>query len=285
MIKIKYLYIAFLIILCGSSFSQVLNGIQFKGSSCYKYLIAENYPDPTYSRTDTVMCYSYFSRDSIKIIREFVKGSKVTIKAFYSNGNKYEISTFEKGKRNGVTMTWYKNGNKKGFYYYQFGYKVISIEWYENGEIEYFCEGEQHKGNGFKSINFDSLGNIKDRSYMKDSLNRAIYTKLYYPCSKIMVESIVNDGDHPYVAYHENGNKLIAGNIFQVEFARIGKWQEWYENGILKREYFFNEDIPNQPEGTWKWWDEQGHLIKEEEYKNGELIKSRDYLKGEIKRD
>ncbi len=71
----------------------------------------------------------------------------------------------------------------------------------------------------------------------------------------------------------------MKGKIFQGDFARIGKWQEWYENGILKREYFFDENQPNAKTGIWKWWDEKGNLIKEETYKDDVLIDKKEYVK------
>lgn len=47
------------------------------------------------------------------------------------------------------------------------------------------------------------------------------------------------------------------------------KSQTFYSNGILESQGEFNNNIKN---GKWKYWDEEGVLIKEEEYYNGLLL-------------
>ena len=51
----------------------------------------------------------------------------------------------------------------------------------------------------------------------------------------------------------------------------------FYENGQIKREYYYNDSIPNQKEDIWKWYDESGKLIKKEVYKNGKLVFCKEY--------
>ena len=81
-----------------------------------------------------------------------------------------------------------------------------------------------------------------------------------------------------FVNYHRNGQIAWKGTVLNSHLFRLKKWEEYYENGQLSREYFYNDSIPNQREGTWSWWDEQGNLIKQEIYKNGELIDTKTYL-------
>ena len=51
--------------------------------------------------------------------------------------------------------------------------------------------------------------------------------------------------------------------------------KEYHFNGNLESEKYMNKDIKD--EGIWKFYDEDGTLIKEEEYHNDKLIKTKQY--------
>jgi antitoxin component YwqK of YwqJK toxin-antitoxin module len=250
--------------------------LKLKKSSCYSYFKREDHIDLNFTGIDTVECYSM--GEKLKILRFFEKGKKVLIEAYYDNGNLYKTQSFLNNQFNGATMEFYKNGNNRSFFYYDNGYRKISILWHENSLLRSITEGEQHNGEFFKTTEFDTLGRIINTAYRSDSITNALHDIIYYPCSSKKVETTYNNGVQPYIAYYENGNKYLEGEIFQGDFARIGKWQEWYENGVLKREYFFDENQPNVKTGMWSWWDENGNLIKQEVYKNNEIIEEKTFL-------
>jgi antitoxin component YwqK of YwqJK toxin-antitoxin module len=279
--KVIFLIIViYLCIICKSNAqNDSLEIINFIKSSCYDYLRGEDNINSNFSGIDTVECSSM--HEKIKILRFFEKGKKVLIKAYYDNGNLYEKQSFLNNEFDGVGIKFYKNGKKKSFYYYENGQEIISIYWYENGLISSIIEGEQHKGDYYMTTDYDTLGNIINRAYRlyPDPLHDAFYDITYYPCSSKKIETIYNDGAQPYTAYYQNGNTSLKGTIFQGDIARIGKWQEWYDNGIMKREYYFNDTIPNMKEKTWRWWDNKGKLTKEERYKNGVLIYQKEFNK------
>jgi OOP family OmpA-OmpF porin len=75
---------------------------------------------------------------------------------------------------------------------------------------------------------------------------------------------------------------------------KTGKWFYYYQNGIIKRIENYKKikdcDSNTIADGLWQYFNEQGHLIKQEEYKNGILWTAdiskyyfNDKLAGEIK--
>ena len=75
-----------------------------------------------------------------------------------------------------------------------------------------------------------------------------------------------------YINYYCNGNK-------QLEFDHIGigaegKMTSWHENGKLQCESHFKDD---KRIGTWRYWNVEGRLIKEEVYERDVLKKTMQY--------
>lgn len=75
-----------------------------------------------------------------------------------------------------------------------------------------------------------------------------------------------------YVNYFPNGTLFSEGMIVFSPWNRLSKWKEYYKSGAVFRIYQYSEIVPNQKEGKWKWFDEEGNLIKWEEYNEGTLI-------------
>ena len=118
-----------------------------------------------------------------------------------------------------------------------------------------------------------------------------------------------NELNGGWIEFYSNGNIKEKGSYMQNE--RIGKWQKFHENGNLKSQgvYLPNhivvessenafdtlitseryEDYKDKDGGfsfpltiflkkdTWKYYSEQGKLIKEEIYDKGKLIETKEY--------
>jgi antitoxin component YwqK of YwqJK toxin-antitoxin module len=82
------------------------------------------------------------------------------------------------------------------------------------------------------------------------------------------------------IVYNENGTKRMEYNW--VNGAFVDEFKEFYPNGKIKTFGLYKSDIntdPTQPlqnggieSGKWKYYNENGKLIKEELYDNGKLI-------------
>ena len=83
----------------------------------------------------------------------------------------------------------------------------------------------------------------------------------------------------PFYKFHENGKLAMSGVIRGMEIFKIGSWKWWNDKGILIREFYYNDTIPNLKEGRWKWWDNNGKLIIQRDYLHGKLIKETIFVK------
>jgi uncharacterized protein len=159
---------------------------------------------------------------------------------YYKNGQlKSEYSTF-KNKLNGTWKTLYPDGNLESLDYYFYGVPAgYSITWYKNNKIE--------------SIGYYDT-NIADTIYgIIDSLK----TK-YLDCDT----TTYIDNEPPY---DMTDSIICTDNVL-----KNGRWVEYYENGTLKCEKFFQRGIKVN---TWKYYNTEGMLIKEEIYNNNKMIK------------
>lgn len=73
--------------------------------------------------------------------------------------------------------------------------------------------------------------------------------------------------------YYCNGQKRNEFTLNKV--IAVGPYFEWYENGNKMKEG--NYDDRGQETGHWKYYSEEGKLIKEEEWKAGKLLSTKEY--------
>jgi antitoxin component YwqK of YwqJK toxin-antitoxin module len=72
-------------------------------------------------------------------------------------------------------------------------------------------------------------------------------------------------------SYKEVNTFSIEGDhsIAKVSYKKHGPYFYYYENGKIKIHGNYKND---KKDGDWKFYDEQGKLIKTEKYLNGELV-------------
>ena len=78
-----------------------------------------------------------------------------------------------------------------------------------------------------------------------------------------MSEGILKNVLH--TKYFDNGLKRQEGNTFNGN--KEGKWIEWYENGQIKKEETFKDNIWH---GKHSYWYESGQKMRESRDVNGE---------------
>jgi uncharacterized protein len=159
---------------------------------------------------------------------------------YYKNGQlKIEYCTF-KNKLNGTWRTWYPDGNLEFLGYYFYGVPAgYSITWYKNNKIESI---------GYYDTNIgDTIFGITDSLIAK-----------YLDCDT----TTYIDNEPPY---DMTDSIICTDNVL-----KNGRWVEYYEEGGLKSEKFFQRGIKVN---IWKYYNEKGILIKEEVYENNKIIK------------
>ena len=159
---------------------------------------------------------------------------------YYKNGRlKSEYFTL-RNKPNGPWRTWYQEGNPESFGYYFYGIPAgLYITWYRNRKIESF---------GYYSTSIgDTIYGIADSLKAK-----------YIDCDTLTFF----DKEPPY--------DMTDSIICSDNFLKSGKWVEYYENGALKSEKYFQRGIKIN---RWKYYDKEGILTKEVIYNNNKMVR------------
>jgi antitoxin component YwqK of YwqJK toxin-antitoxin module len=106
------------------------------------------------------------------------------------------------------------------------------------------------------------------------------------------VQYFKGEGEDRYMKkdlfYYENGNKRVEGE-YNKEGQKDGKWTYWYEDGKKWSEGYFSEGLNHKKRttwhengemhytgtydkgkrvGVWKFYSEEGELVKEIDYDN-----------------
>ncbi|MBC8397439.1 MAG: hypothetical protein H8E16_10125 [Flavobacteriales bacterium] len=69
--------------------------------------------------------------------------------------------------------------------------------------------------------------------------------------------------------YYDNGKGPLMCHRYLIGFKLHGKEQFFYRNGQIKSDWNWKD---NKRDGTWKSYEENGQLVYEEHYKDGEKI-------------
>jgi antitoxin component YwqK of YwqJK toxin-antitoxin module len=235
----------------------------------------------TYSGIDSI--YFLSAEGKINVILSYQNGVKVFACGYYENGHKCAETDFNELGIHGVNISYYSNGQKKYYRFFKNGIQVFpEILWYENGNILAIID-KSDLTNMYNSIKWYESGEIESKVIGFDSLispksGGPFNEKTFYKNGNLKTNETYNMGLQLYEEYYENGQKGTEGKLEDWPGNQVGKWTCWYKNGKMKREYSFNDSIPNQKEGVWKWWNEKGRLTREEIYENDEL-KNRDFKK------
>jgi len=244
------------------------------------FLKCENYSDTTFTGVDTII--ANFKNEKINIFIEYKTGKKTHAIGYWNNGNKYRETYYNGFTNHGWDISWYKNGQRKDQNFYDNGIPFCpAISWYEDGRIKLIFNYYYRKFPDMKQfiISWHNNGKLEDESFYFDSTDADVHIgKEYYENGQLKSESIYNAGKQKYYCYYDNGIKAWDGYIYNALWGQLGKWEEWDKSGAKSREYYFNDSIPNVREGIWKWWDENGYLIKEEIYKNDKLLEKKEYV-------
>lgn len=274
----KLLVLSLLWILLSSSIiAQVVNNSKITIESFPKihayFLECNESKQSEYTGVDTV--HAYDNDEIITIVFLYENGENIKTVGYYSNNQKYREINYLHGQLDGRDEKWYKDGNKEALVYYNKGNRYSPIiTWYDNGKIQSVYDLNEKSNKGC-IISWYKNGNIYQETFAIDSTLNGFIEKEYYENGLVKRIEIANLGKQEYTTYHDNGQVAWSGMIINAIWSQVGHWQEWHENGTLKREYYFNDSIPNQKEGIWKWWDENGNFIKQELYKDGIMIEEK----------
>jgi antitoxin component YwqK of YwqJK toxin-antitoxin module len=182
-------------------------------------------------------------------VEAFYKNGKVEGKEtwWHENGQKHAEIHFKAGKKDGKELEWHENGQKSGESFYK-NDKLDGKKtwWHENGQKRE--EGLYKNGlaDGTTTSWYES-GQIDSTTNYKGGKEYGMIT--FWHANGQKRAQMELKGDHIKVTqWHENGNIANTGSTSN-EKKEDGGWSD-------KRI------------GEWKWWDENGALLEEANYKN-----------------
>jgi antitoxin component YwqK of YwqJK toxin-antitoxin module len=227
--------------------------------------------------TDRIDTVRYDSTNAIKQINFYSNGKRIKIIAFYKNQNIDDAQSLDEIGRQLWYISWYPNGSQ-----YQIYHHSVGQVWYEDGRLkeETTCENDT-----CISKRYYESGQLMQMRKKFTGSDRPIYAVDYCENGQIEREDIYGK-QTTYTRYFCDG-KIECKGTRNAQAYLIGKYCEWNENGVLiaKGQYSDTKQITfltpqtdgvlGQKDGTWKYYDDKGKLIKTEVYQNGKLISNK----------
>tara|TARA_B100001175_G_C19294926_1_gene535326 strand:- start:114 stop:653 length:540 start_codon:yes stop_codon:yes gene_type:complete len=165
-----------------------------------------------------------------------------------------------------------------------FSQQIVQTETHEDGYIEvinYYKKKRSSSGTykliKVKSERYHDSGNLYELMYFnEDGEENGLY-KSYFENGQLEEEKTYKNGkeEGPYKSYFENGQLeweyyYTLGDIDDTKLVK-----RWYENGQLYQVGFVDES--GYYWKTRKTYSEEGKLLKEETFKDGDVIESKEY--------
>ena len=194
---------------------------------------------------DSISTYSYQEGYGTHSIDSFTffsdKYEDFYVQQIYYQNGKIELEAFMiNGEYDGPHRHWYPNGKLQHFTNYHNGLPAgFYASWYENGNIE-TC-GSYEEFNPADTIYKDAT--IRQHFFDCDTFHTVL--------------------DVP--PYSEETHISCEDNVLKT-----GKWTEYYEDGQLKSEKYFQHGSKTS---TWKYYNHNGTVAREELYENNRLIR------------
>lgn len=178
------------------------------------------------------------------------------LKAYNKDGSVWLITQFSNGFRNGSEYRYDESGGMQSHFRYTQGkLDGYFLEFYQSG---YVCRnGKYSKGEkDGRWIEFYENHQAKSEGYYVPGYNR-------YELNMEM------DSVH---IYNENDELLRVRKLDSIFVSALRGCVDVY--GTIGMRFPVNA---YRKDGTWKYWDQQGNLIKEEYWQSGELLGIRNY--------
>jgi antitoxin component YwqK of YwqJK toxin-antitoxin module len=223
----------------------------------------------------------------------------------FSKNKSYKTITY--GPENIAVVKYYKDGDNTEVIDLSTDsatYKTIPNNlFYLEGLIAATYDSQYKITENGECIFYYSNGVISDSGINKNGYHEGTWVEHYYSS---LVGSIINfkegkmNGKH--IAYYDKGNAVMIESQYKND-ALYGSYKEYYISGNIKKEGYYSEDLkplnvteknrdslssqfPNisipkdffplfpisLKNGTWKYYSENGELIKKEIWREGKLI-------------
>jgi antitoxin component YwqK of YwqJK toxin-antitoxin module len=204
---------------------------------------------------------------------------------YYDNGAKSSEGNMRDGKADGYWKNYYKNGNLKiegnrKHFQLDSTWKFYS----EKGKITKAVNYAEGKKNGY-TLNYDTSQRVTSRETFLNDIKQG-NTWTYYPSGKTKQVTPYVKGKPDGWAYEYSEDSVVisimkyqGGILASVERLnrkdengkKQGVWKEFYDNGNLKSEKKYKDDLVD---GYVKTYDKKGNLQNTEKFNNGKEVKN-----------
>lgn len=206
-------------------------------------------------------------------------------KFYYDNGALSSEGNMKDGKPDGYWKNYYKNGKlKTEGNRVNFLLDSIWKFYSENGKITKSISYKEGKKDGYTCV-YDTGQKIVSREVFINDIKQGV-TKYYYRSGKVKQTLPYIAGKPEGISYEFNEDSVIIAiyrykqgvlqgleriNRLDSEGKKQGTWKEFYDDGKVKKESRFNDDILD---GYVKEYDTKESLIKINKYSLGKEIKN-----------
>jgi uncharacterized protein len=215
---------------------------------------------------------------------------------YFENGKVSSEGIIRNGKPDGYWITYYPDGTLKSEgNRNNFELDSIWTFYNESGEVSVQIEYDKGKKNGIRRIIHEN--EIIEENFVEDV--KQGYSKHYYPDGKLWKEIFFEDGLESgigkefaqsdgrviKITYFEKGFITDIENINRLDKSGLkqGKWMFFYENGNVKEEGDYRNDLKH---GYFKTYATNGVLLSTAKYLDGVLQEDVEELaKLDIKRE
>lgn len=190
-------------------------------------------------------------------------------KIYYNNGNLKEAGTFTGGELDGEIKTYtyyggieelhnFKNGIHEGKY----------EEYYPNGKLKFASAYANNKLTGpYKYYHPDGKINIEGK--IKDDLKEGTFTVSFRDGKlELKKDYLLNKETGTFSKYYKNGKVRQEGTYKNGKIT--GVWKSYFRNGQVEDITNYNENGNEQ--GIQQYFDMDGKIYYEGEYKDGRLV-------------
>ncbi len=195
---------------------------------------------------------------------------------YHTDGSRKKEENFLEGVLLGEVRSWYENGQLEELKTMEDKFENGLYErYFENGQL--MTRGQYTKGEKTGDwVTNHSNGQVAYHEiYRSDKIEDGLWRGKYASGQDSLVGTYKNGRkEGTWEAYHENGN--TKSKILFKFGMPAGEFIEYYANGAKRSEGAFGEskvDVSRgREEGHWREWYENGQLMSDANYANGQRI-------------
>lgn len=135
----------------------------------------------------------------------------------------------------------------------------------------------------FLDEEFYNSGQIKSRRFLKHDTSTYVHlvpfdsSIVWYSNGQLQAYHVFGQGKQPMKAWFSDGSLSRTGVFIDFPLFWVGELIDYYENGNIRCVKTFSDGNSREQagikNGDWKWYDENGNVLRWEQYEEGSLVR------------